>query len=541
MNLDPIQPNNVSGLKKSITTLGAIVFGIHCISLSSSGFIPFSWVASSWPGASIIGVLSIAALLSMLHGYTFAAIGSVMPRSGSDYVLASRFLSPFAAFLSSWTLIIFSGVVAGGLIAWIPKSAFPALFQPLAIIFDKPELSEFSNYAASTRGVLVIGLILLVVTTLTTFLPSKVLIRFMSFGLLLGILAWLVIYYSLLSGNDASSFVEGWNRFVGPTSSYGAYSERLPLAQSAGMTISSDTTTMTLAGLIMGFWIYYGYYIPTFFSGEVQKAGASRALLTASLAAIGISWAIFTLGAYLLQRLLPLDWIAAEGYLSNNGDAVKKIAGAEVPAYPWITFYAAILKPNPGLVMFTAFAWIYTLINLVQTYFFYGSRVILAWALDGMVPAAFRKVDVRTATPRNAILVFAVLAAVGVIDAASGGPISTQLTFTFFAVVTQIVPVIAIAIFPYRMPKQWRLCPGFVRATLFSVPVVTIIGVFTLVYLLWLVTASFLFPAVGVSRPTRTLLLLSILLVTGTVVYVIAVYRSRKSGRPSVFDSIPGE
>jgi len=32
-----------------------------------------------------------------------------------------------------------------------------------------------------------------------------------------------------------------------------------------GMVINPNVV-MTLAGLIMGFWIFYGYYIPTFFA-----------------------------------------------------------------------------------------------------------------------------------------------------------------------------------------------------------------------------------------------------------------------------------
>ena len=46
-----------SGLVRTIGIFGAMVFGVHCISLSSSGLIPFSWVAGVWPGSSIIGVL----------------------------------------------------------------------------------------------------------------------------------------------------------------------------------------------------------------------------------------------------------------------------------------------------------------------------------------------------------------------------------------------------------------------------------------------------------------------------------------------------
>ena len=106
-----------SGLVRTIGMFGAMVFGVHCISLSSSGFIPFSWVASAWPGASIIGVLTIAMFLSLFHAFTYASIGSAMPRSGADYILASRTLSPQFAFASSFTLVVFSAMVSGSLIA----------------------------------------------------------------------------------------------------------------------------------------------------------------------------------------------------------------------------------------------------------------------------------------------------------------------------------------------------------------------------------------------------------------------------------------
>jgi len=70
---------------------------------------------------------------------------------------------------------------------------------------------------------------------------------------------------------------------------------------------------------------------------------------------------------------------------------------------------------------------------------------------------------------------FALLAIAGVADAAIGGPISTQLTFIFFAVVTQIIPVIAITLFPFKRPEEWRLKAGFVRAKLFGrIPVITV-------------------------------------------------------------------
>lgn len=520
-------PRRASGLVKSIGITGAIVFGVHCISLSSSGFIPFSWVASVWPGASIIGLLLVAMLVSMLHGYTFASIGIAMPRSGADYVLASRLLNPSLAFSASWTLVIFSGIVAGGLIAWIPKSAIPALLQPMSIIFGNETYSRLAVYSSSTEGSFLIGSFCVLITLGLMLFPNRLILRTMSAGLILGLVAWAIILWSLIDSTP-ETFRQSWNHFMGTSSAFGFFDQRVELAKKVGMVISDSRTTMTLAGLIMGFWIFYGYYIPTFFSGEVQNAESSRTLLIASWSSIIITGFIFIAAAFFLQKLVPENWIAAEGFLFNNQDAVTKTAGKPVIALPWITFYAAILKPIFPLIIFTAIAWIYTLINLAQTYFFYSSRIMFSWAFDRVIPEYFAYVNPKTGSPIPCVIAIAVLAEIGVIDASYGGPLGTQLTFAFFAVVTQIVSVLAITIFPYKAPEQFRLCPGFLTKRAFGIPRITIIGGLTLLYLLWMVVASFLFPAVGVSNPTNTVILLIIIATSGFCVFFFARWYRKK-------------
>jgi len=524
-------PRPTSGLRKAIGVGGAVIFGVHCISLSSSGFIPFSWVPSVWPGASIVLVLTIAMVMSLIHGYTFASIGAAMPRSGADYVLSSRLLHPIPAFMASWVLVVFSGVVAGGLVVWVPKSALPALLQPMAILFSDPRYSELATYSASPDGSLLIGTVLLVFTLALMMLPTRVILRIMSLGLVLGLLAWGIIYYSLWSASGPDAFKNAWNQFMATSGPFGSFDARIDLARRAGMEYSSSTLKMTLAGLLMGFWIYYGYYIPTFFAGEVRRANSSRALLVSSWSSILITWAIFTGAAVLLQRLVPLEWIAAEGYIANNGPAVKAVAGVDVAGYPWITFYAAILKPSWPLVLITAVAWIYTLINLVQTYFFYVSRIVFAWSFDRILPSFFSYVHPRTGSPVVCLLATAVLAEIGVVDASRSGPLGTQFTFAFFAVVTQLVAVTAIVLFPWRAPREFRLTPSFVRVRVLGLPIVSIVGSITFIYLLWMAIASFLFPAVGVASPRDTLRLLIMLALIGLGVFLGARwYRRRYSG-----------
>lgn len=514
-----------SGLIRTIGAFGAMVFGVHCISLSSSGFIPFSWVASVWPGSSIIGLLTVAMILCIFHAYTYAMIGSAMPRSGADYTLASRVFSPPLAFMSSWTLVIFSGVVAGGLIAWIPSGVIPTLLQSMGLIFKNPTFMAWAKFSQTTNGILILGTMFVVVTWLTMTLPTRTVVTILAIGFWLGILAWLIIYFSLLT--PVEPFQQAWDRFMGA----GSYASRIPLAEEAGMVYNPNMMVMTLAGLIMGFWIYYGYYIPTFFAGEVKEA--PRNLLIGAWASLIITWVIFGLGDILLERLVPLNWLAAEGFLFNNTDTF---------AMPWITFYAAILKPNFLLVLIVAIGWAYTLVNLAQTYFFYSSRIVFAWAFDRLIPEAIAYVHPRLHSPAVAVTIIALLAEYGVYDAATGGVLGTQLNFVFFAVCCQLVPTFAMTLFPYLKPDMFEACPDIVKKRVGNIPVVTIVGCITLAYQLWMIIASFVFPGVGGGIGAGTLITLVSFFASGLIVYYIAKwYRMRTEGIDLAwtFKSIP--
>ncbi|MGH9463546.1 MAG: hypothetical protein ACRD1X_20270 [Vicinamibacteria bacterium] len=227
-----------------------------------------------------------------------------------------------------------------------------------------------------------------------------------------------------------------------------------------------------------------------------------------------------------------MEWIAAEGYLFNNPDAVAKAAGGEpVTAMPWITFYAAILQPKPWLLFIVAFGWIFTLINLVQTYFYYSSRIVLSWALDRVVPSWITALGSRSGSPVRAIWISAALALVGLYDASTGGPLGTQLTFVFFAVSTQLVAVTCLVFLPKWNPALYRAMPAAFRRRILGAPIIVVVSTVSLLYLLWMIVASFVYPAVGVARPQSTLLLLLAMLGSGIVwFYAIRFYRLRKEG-----------
>jgi len=521
-----------SGLVRTIGVFGAMVFGVHCISLSSSGLIPFSWVAGVWPGSSIIGVLTVAMFFCLFHAYTYAVIGATMPRSAADYTLASRTLSAPLAFAASWTLVIFSAMVAGALIAWIPKTALPVLFRTMGIVTNNQSFLQFADWSVTPIGIVLIGTVCAVITFITMIMPTRTILRILEVGFFLGLFAWVILYFQLgTAAGDA--FPAAWDKFMGA----GSYAGRIDLAKANGMVVNPNVAIMSLAGLIMGFWIFYGYYIPTFFAGEVKQA--ENTLIAGSWASLIATWAIFVVAAILLQRLVPLEWIAAESYLSNAGVA-------DANPMPWITFYAAILKPQIFLLWIVAIAWVFTLINLAQTYFFYCSRIIFAWSFDRLIPEKVCYIHPTLNSPIIAIAIITLIAEIGVLDASGwlwpGSVMGAQLNFVFFAVCTQLVPVLAITLFPFTKPDLFENASSFVKRKFGNMPVITVVGSITMLYLLWMIIASFLFPAVGGRIGTGTLGTLAGFVISGLIVFYIArAYRMNKEGIDInwTFQSVP--
>lgn len=470
-----------SGLIRTIGIRGAVVFGVHCISLSSSGILTFYSVPGLWPGANILVVLTLAAVLCAMHAYTFSQIGAAAPRAGADYTLASRTLSPWLAFPASFALVLFSGLVAGALIAWIPTVALPAFLRATGVLYDQAWATDLATFSTSQAGILVFGTAGVAITLITLFFRTRAVVRMLGIGFVLGLVAWAIIIFAFAGGN-ASSFQSGWNNYVPGL----AYDQVIPAAQAAGMTLDTSFGNTAIAGLIMGFWIFYGYYIPTFFAGEVKDA--PKTLLWGAWGSLAVTWAIFFGSVLLFTSFVSQDWMAAQGYLFISGDA---------NANPFVTFYASVLQPNVIFFALLAIAFIYTLINLAQTYFFYASRIMFAWSFDRIVPEWISNVHAETGSPRNAVLVIAVLAELGVVASAFYSALFVQLNFVFYAAITMIVPIVAAILYPYRKRQLWEQGAGHVRAMLFGMPSMSVVGLGTLAFILLLVASPFIWPAVG--------------------------------------------
>ncbi len=461
-----------------------------------------------YPGSDLIVLLAIALGFSLLHGYAYAVIGATAPRAGADYVLGSRVLSAPLAFASSFTFVLFSGLLAGSLIASLPKTVIPTALRTFALVSGQ-DLGSLVADIASQQWVVAIGTIGVVLAFATSLLKPYQLKIVLLVGLVLGLLAWGIIFFQL-AGAEPGSFEGIWNSAMGA----GNFTEHLESAQKLGLQATPPGQTLPYAGLLMGFWVLFGYFSPTFFAGEVKDPG--KTLLSSSWSALLICGGIFLAAVWLVQRAIPMDFIAAESYLSQSGlfDAT---------AMPYITFYAALLYPSPPLVAFTGIVWVYLTFCMAVAFFFFTSRIVLAWAKDNILPGGMGVLHPTRRAPVLALFFIAMLALLGVMDASQSAPLLSYISYALIAVVCMLVPLIALVIFPFTRQKWFASAPRLVRLKLGPIPLISVVALITTLYLIWLVISHFLYP--GNSLPPSWVELTAFVVFFGGG---ILVYSNRK-------------
>ncbi len=428
-------------LPRQFGFFAVLIFGVSCISLSSSGQMPFSVVLGIWPGVNLVAALTVALGASLILAYTYSVIGSIAQRSGADYVVASRTISTSLGFASSFTFTIFSAIVAGSLVAMVPQKVLPVFFRLFGMIGTPAQtLFNLANTVSTPENISLIGTVLVVLTFLSLLLPPHVILRTLQAGFALVLIAWGAIYYQL-SGAPTQSFLVAWDKLMGD----GNFLSQIIQAKTLGMNSNYGSDMVWLVGLLLGFWIFYGFIIPVFFAGEVKRP--ERNLITGSISALVLSWAVFVTASLLLLRMVPAEWLAAESFLAQSADFNGQ-------AMPWIPFYAAVLQPNLVLIIIVFAGWVYSFINLAQSYFYYCSRILLSWTEDGLLPALVGFVHPGLNSPLVAVLLVAMCAEAGVIDTALHGEIFTPTAFIFFLAGSQFLPVLAVTLLPFRK-REW--------------------------------------------------------------------------------------
>ncbi len=511
-------------VSRSLGLSSVVVFTVASISLAYGGAFPFSSVAGVWPGANLFIVITLAMGIGLLFAYIYAAIGASIPHFGADYLIASRVLPPPLAFASSWTMVIFYGVLGGSIIASIPSRWLPTSLRLLSTLTGREELLSPIAWINSANGIATLGSLAVVVLFLLMMLPPRVTQRVLLAGLLLSLVGWGIIYYQFGFATSAD-FPAAWDKIHGS----GSFLDHLQRGREAGMSADYGLERTLIAGLTLGLWIIFGHTNVVMFSRQVRSP--EKNLFRGISLGLLIFWLVVGAGVFLVQRVIPLEWLAAESTLYLSGAA---------DANPWLILYGAVLNPSPLLIGFVSAAWIFSILNMALTILYTATRELIAWAEDEVIPGDVAFIHPVLNSPLIALLLVCIAAVFGVVKAALDGGLLQNFVPVYIMAFVVILPTLAIALMPFLRRDIFEQAPGFVRIKIGPLPLITLIGLLGIGYLGWSIWMNSALKISG-GMDFQTLGAIGLLFGSGIVWFVgrMALLHRRGKNISTMFKNVP--
>ena len=522
---------NAGRLTSWLSFFGVVAASFAGIGLIQSTFFPVSVFSGRYPGINLTVLVSIGLGSALVLMTAFLSIGSLIRRPGPDYVLASRTISPRFAFASSLTLVVGGGLFMGGMVSTITRQFAPDFLRSLASIFGIYDLQAISTAIGTQQTAAIFGSVILFVVFAISILAPWAIRAILQTGFILGVVGWVVTLYQFGSIYP-NGFTAQFDGIFGTGTSEG----HINLAYQFGMTsASSPAATVIILGLLAGLGIFFGSALPTLMASETAQP--QKKLIPGGLLAVLVGGGLLIATVALLERAVPWQFLAAESYLLARN---IEITGGFV--MPWLPFYAAVIQPVPILVIVSGAIWLYMLVLFVQIFMMTLSRVIKAWAEDGIVPEWAGSVHAKQHSPLIAVFLVAAIMQVGLVDGIQGGDLSRWLSLPIVVALSQLVPMAGLMLFPFRKPEWFREERGFLALRIFKLPLISILGFICMIFMVWVLAGGVLHKEHWLPITAGTYLLPGLVFVGGLAWYSLRWRLLKRHGvdlKP-VFASLPG-
>lgn len=367
-------------LQRQLGLTGLVATGVCSMLGASINVVPFM-IQKHVPGigAWVLPAFLFAAIPALFAAYAYAALATAMPKAGGSYIYASRGLHPYVGFVASFSqwfgLSIVIGVVA---------------YVTIPFLRDIAEALQWMALAQSLEtGLIRVGLALLLIWLyvwiniqgLKSYEKSIIPLMILMFGM--GAVVIFTGFY--FNQNDFTQAV------VDNTGSF-------PVIEgSSKFTIS----TFLSAGALL-FASFIGFDSIAQAGGEAKNPGRNLPVaIGLTIGIVGLYYVLFTMAVY---NTVPWEYVAQE---ANQRDITAP--GLLAP-----------LLPDYLIILIVAGAAI-ALINDLPAMLLSVSRLVFAWAEDGIFPKMLSHVHKTNQTPYNALILSGAVASVGVLGSHFAG------------------------------------------------------------------------------------------------------------------------
>lgn len=537
-----------TGLVREAGTWSTLIYNINFVSIGLMMMFVIQLEPAFYPGGDMIGSYVLALLIVLPTSLAFAMLAAAMPRSGGDYVYVSRILGPRLGMMSSWTNTIWWFIYGGVPSAFLARYGLGPLFRSVGLITGNQALVEIGEWFVTPAGTIITGGLLIGALVLVFSLGLGAYFRIQNVLFAIAMLGLGVVAIVLLTGSGAD-FVANFDRFWQPvTGQPGTHAAVVQAATDAGFAQAPSELYWTLIPIT---WIYLELVFnqsSAYIGGEVKRASRIQ-LWSMPIAAI-VSVAVAIVLTALLQGVIGTATLGALGWDPFLADA--SVLGQPY-AMPF-TELVAYLAGNGLVALVLGIGFVFWSYTWLPGQILNASRNLLAYGLDGVLPARFGRVSGRYHTPVFSLVVVGALSFLALVVYATNPDFTTLVGIVAFVVSFMIVSVAAI-LFPYRRRDVWASSP--VAQVVAGVPVVTIVGVLSLIACLVAEWAYLSDPLSGVGvltngffaedgAPTKDFVRLLIAggtVLSGLVIYEVSRWYRNRSGirLEATFREIPVE
>ncbi len=516
---------NSTGLVRSASAVDATIFNA-VISAPIGSTLAYSifFTLVAFPGADVVGVLVLTAIINIPILIMFALLASSMPRVGGDYVWVSRVLSPPLALISNLCMIM------GGLLGAAFFAKFFSLFAlgPVLVAFgsfanNSTLISWGTSFQTNNSWILGASLFMVALQTVILIRGTKATFRWQNGAFAVGMVGILIAFVVLLIGSQHDFF----SNFNALNKSFGGGTVqdviRKAGAQHAAPNLWNWSATLPTMFSIQGFmmWNFWSVYM----SGELKSAANRRRQLSVMFGALIWDVLLLIIGALLLFRIAGYNFVFA---LNTAGNAAYAI-----PSGAFYHFLTALVFNTPVLTVLILGSFLFWSLPSMIANTFMPIRSFFAWSFDRLMPEKLASINERTHSPVTAILTANLIIAAIVIWSVYSNAFQLVLGLIVLAgaLAVVIVGVAAIAL-PLRRPDLYRASPA--NISLFGIPVLYIVGTLSIIEFIGIAVISTQFPALVMSGDSKNLWWIpawfAALIVGGALLYYVPRFIRARQG-----------
>jgi APA family basic amino acid/polyamine antiporter len=458
-----------SGLVRTAGPADVLAYNINFISIGLLLTFMFLFMPSLYPGVNMYLSMLIAVVITVPTGLVYGFLAASMPRSGGDYVYNSRILGPAWGTMANWNITIWWFFYGGVPSAFFARYGIAPMLRVLGAYTGNIGLLTAADWVSSPNGTFILGALLLIALTVIFVLGLK---RFFVVQNILFILALLstalviVVWLFASPGAFHSAFNGTLGKVSGQTDLYAGI---MSSAKSGGFGLAPFSFYYTLLPIT---WIYLNLgfsFSSAYIGGEVKNA--KRLQLWAAPVAILVVAVVVMLTIFAADHAVGLGFMGSAGFITDW----SKLGLSFTPTYSELAAYSAGNLFVAFLIMFGFLFWSYA---WLPGQILNGSRNLVAYSIDGLLPRRFSDVHPTFHTPVFSLGVMCVASLIALAIYVYT-PYFATLVGIFGFILTFGLTSIAAIVMPFRVRTIFETSP--VRWHIFGVPVISILGVLSLI------------------------------------------------------------